>query len=121
MESKIMIDIDDSGRPFIYVDYKGSEDLRDKVISRFLSRCGAFNLMPVPGQLQDKPIELTLHVLWYDQENQRLQAMIEVPEIEKATQISAAQEALVNYPDSPQARQAFLNGFNWAYSDKPQK
>jgi len=82
MESKIMIDIEDRGQPFILLDYKGSEDLRDKVLSRFLTRCGAFNF-DATGH-PDNPHPLILHVLFYDQEKQRLQAMIEVSEPEKA-------------------------------------
>jgi len=78
MESKIMIDIEDRGQPFILLDYKSSDDLRDKVFSRFLTRCGAFNLDEY-GHPKKNPYSLILHVLFYDQEKQRLQAMIEVP------------------------------------------
>lgn len=78
MESKIAIDIDVSGRPFIRLDFKGSEDLRDKVISRFLTRADAFKHTP-DGHLKN-PHSLNLHVLWYDKEKDQMQAMIEVPE-----------------------------------------
>ncbi|HEY9196658.1 MAG TPA: hypothetical protein VIM77_10345 [Mucilaginibacter sp.] len=114
MESKIMIDIDDSGHPFIYIDFKSSDDLRDKVISRFLTRTGAFNFKP---DHPNNPRQLELHVLWYDEDTQRLQAMIEVPEVDKATQITCSQVAQAKFPDNEEAQKAFLAGFNWAYKD----
>lgn len=117
MESKIMIDIDDSGRPFIYVEFKGSEDLRDKVLSRFFTRAGAFSYEP--DKLPSEPIPLELHLLWFNPEKQRLQAMIEVPEVEKGTQITCAQVAQNRFPENQEAQKAFLAGFNWAYEDKP--
>lgn len=70
MESKIMIDIKDDGDPLIYIDCKASDDLRDKVLSRFFTRAGAYSLEP-------NPIKLIMHVLWYSQEQGRIQAMIE--------------------------------------------
>lgn len=71
MESKILIDITPMGKPFIYIDYKASDDLRDKVLGRFLGEARAFDLD------SKNPIKMELHVLWYDQQTQRAQAMIE--------------------------------------------
>ena len=35
MKSKITIDLDNDNQPVIKIDYKQSEDVRDKMISRF--------------------------------------------------------------------------------------
>lgn len=40
MESKITIDIDSSGLPQLRIDYRLSDDLRDRLIGRFLYRMG---------------------------------------------------------------------------------
>lgn len=40
MESKIAIDIDTSGQPQIRIDYRLTDDLRDKLIGRFLNWLG---------------------------------------------------------------------------------
>lgn len=40
MESKIQIDIDTNGVPQIRIDYRLTDDLRDKLIGRFLSKMG---------------------------------------------------------------------------------
>lgn len=40
MESKIAIDVDTSGQPQIRIDYRLTEDLRDKLIGRFLNWMG---------------------------------------------------------------------------------
>lgn len=81
MESKITIDIRPTGEPFIYIDFKSTDDLRDKVLSRFLFESGACNLLP-DGNLPN-PTTLILHVLWYDQQTGRVQAMIEIPDLSK--------------------------------------
>lgn len=78
MESKILIDIRPTGQPFLYIDLKTSDDLRDKVLSRFLFETGAMNLGP-NGELAN-PKHLILHVLRYDQQSGRVQAMIEHPD-----------------------------------------
>lgn len=36
MESKIFIDISETGEPFIFVKHVHSEDLRDRLLGRFL-------------------------------------------------------------------------------------
>lgn len=54
---------------------RASDDLRDKVLSRFLFETGAMNLGP-DGELSN-PTSLSLHVLQYDQQTGRVQAMIE--------------------------------------------
>lgn len=40
MESKIQIDIDNSGLPQIRIDYRLTDDLRDRLIGRFIDRMG---------------------------------------------------------------------------------
>lgn len=70
MESRLFIDITDKGDPFIYIDCKVSDDLRDKVLSRFFTRAGGYSFEP-------NPIPLSLHILNYDQEHGHIQAMIE--------------------------------------------
>ena len=40
MESKIAIDVDTSGQPQIRIDYRLTDDLRDKLIGRFLNWLG---------------------------------------------------------------------------------
>lgn len=40
MESKIQIDVDTSGQPQIRIDYRLTDDLRDKIIGRFLNWLG---------------------------------------------------------------------------------
>jgi len=40
MESKIQIDVDTSGQPQIRIDYRLTDDLRDKLIGRFLNWLG---------------------------------------------------------------------------------
>src|ERR1700722_11770361 len=77
MESKIMIDIRPTGEPFLYIDFKASDDLRDKVLSRFLYESGAMNLR-TDGEIPN-PTRLDLHVLWFDQQSGRVQAMVEHP------------------------------------------
>lgn len=72
MESKIIIDIKEDGDPYIYIDFKATDDLRDKVLGRFLVRSGGFNIEPNP-----RPIYLKLGILWYDQQLNRCQATIE--------------------------------------------
>lgn len=81
MESKIVIDIQHNGQPYIYVDFKPTDDLRDKVLSRFLFESGAMNLKSDGNP--PNPTPLTLHVLWFDQQTGRVQAMIEHPAPEK--------------------------------------
>lgn len=78
MESKITIDIRPTGEPFIYIDFKPTDDLRDKVLSRFLFESGLLSDGNLPN-----PTTLLLHVLWYDQEKGRVQATIEIPELSK--------------------------------------
>ena len=78
MESKIVIDIRDSGEPFIFINFKGSEDLRDKVLGRFLYETGAAQIQKADGSF-DNPKPLTLHVLYRNEETGDLQAMIENP------------------------------------------
>lgn len=40
MESKIQIDINGDGQPRIKIDYKLSEDIRDRLVGRFLYKAG---------------------------------------------------------------------------------
>lgn len=40
MDSKIMIDLDEEGQPRIKIDYKLTEDLRDRLVGRFLYKMG---------------------------------------------------------------------------------
>lgn len=40
MESKIVIDIDGDGQPRIKIDYKLTDDLRDRLVGRFLYKMG---------------------------------------------------------------------------------
>lgn len=76
MESKIMIDITPMGAPFIYIDYKQSDDLRDKILGRFLYESGALEVGP---KLQlPNPTPVHLHVLWNSGEG-HVQAMVEIP------------------------------------------
>lgn len=82
MESKITIDIRPTGEPFLYIDFKATDDLRDKVISRFLFESGGLRRL-TDGTLPN-PTPLDLHVLWYDEEKQRIQAMIEIPAVERS-------------------------------------
>lgn len=44
MQSKLSIDIDTSGLPQIRIDYRLSDDIRDRLVGRFLDR------MSVPGE-----------------------------------------------------------------------
>lgn len=82
MESRIVIDIMNDGTPFLYIDLKPSDDLRDKVLSRFLYENGAARLTP-DGKM-DNPQPLQLHTLWFDQQSGRVQAMIEPVSGEKS-------------------------------------
>lgn len=79
MESKILIDIDYKGSPFIWIDFKPSDDLRDKVLSRFFTDSGAFL---TPSEQHSAP--LTLQIVHIDEEKHHIQAMIEIPKVEKA-------------------------------------
>ena len=78
MKSKILIDIRNSGEPFLFIDYKPSEDLRDKVLGRFLLETGVADING-DGNLNN-PRPLQLHALFYDQQTGRMQAMIENPQ-----------------------------------------
>lgn len=40
MRSKIMIDLDHDNQPIIKIDYYASEDVRDKMVKRFLETFG---------------------------------------------------------------------------------
>lgn len=72
MDSKIIIDIDHEGRPYISIDYRPTEDLRDKVLGRFLTATGTYlRREGMPG------IPLNLHLLDWDKNSGRTQAMIE--------------------------------------------
>lgn len=95
MESKIQIDIRPTGEPFLYIDFKPTDDLRDKVLSRFLYESGAVHLKP-DGNLPN-PTRLDLHVLWFDQQSGRVQAMIEHPVPEK--EISGSEPDLLKQLD----------------------
>lgn len=82
MESKILIDIKQTGEPFIFIDYTSSDDLRDKVLGRFLYESGAADF--VPKEARWKPTTLHMQILWSDQEKGRVQAMIELLPTEKS-------------------------------------
>lgn len=80
-----MIDITPMGAPFIYIDYKQSDDLRDKVLGRFLYESGALKVGP---KLElPNPTPLNLHVLWTNNEG-RVQAMIEIPDTPKEEKVA---------------------------------
>lgn len=70
MESRITIDIKDNGDPFIYIDCRASEDLRDKVLGRFFTRTRGY-------LAESNPIQLIMHISQRDQGTNRIQAMIE--------------------------------------------
>jgi len=70
-----MIDITPMGAPFIYIDYKQSDDLRDKILGRFLYESGALDIKP-GRTLSHTP--LNLHVLSCGGDAGRVQAMIEI-------------------------------------------
>lgn len=40
MKSKILLDLDENGQPIIRIEYTYSEDVRDKLVSQFLSGFG---------------------------------------------------------------------------------
>lgn len=75
MESKITIDIRPTGEPFLYINYRPSEDLRDKVLGRFLCESVALNLLPDGSHPNHTP--LGMRVLYSDQQTGRIEAMIE--------------------------------------------
>lgn len=75
MESKILIDIQPDGRPFLFIDFKASDDLRDKVLSRFIYESGAL-ILKADDNLPN-PTRLNLHILYFDQQTGRVQAMVE--------------------------------------------
>lgn len=77
MESKITIDIRNDGVPFIKIDFKPSDDLRDKVVGRFLCESGA--LLNNDGTITN-PNPLNLHILYNDEKTGRAEAMIELIE-----------------------------------------
>lgn len=77
MESKISIDIDEKGNPYIWIDFKPSDDLRDKVLSRFFIHSGIF----IPLEKNER--HLKLRIIHQGDESGRIQAMIEAIHILK--------------------------------------
>lgn len=54
MRSKIMIDLDEDNQPIIKIDYFSSEDVRDKMVKKFLEGFGgseraSFRFENIPG------------------------------------------------------------------------
>jgi hypothetical protein len=75
MESKITIDIYENGDPYISINLKPSEDLRDKVLGRFLTSSGVWvrkegeNALPLKLWIVQADLEsgkITAHVEFSD-------------------------------------------------------
>ena len=75
MESKITIDIDEQGNPYLFIKAKLTDDLRDKVLNRFLVRTGVFSRNADLSLKYDLPLVIGCN--YYNEETGELHAMIE--------------------------------------------